>query len=170
KIMGERGPAGKRSENRIRRNAGYKPSKAGIDDGAEAPYVADENWHPVAVEMWESLPRSGQSRFYAASDWATAYLLCEQISREMKPQFIGMQADAAGGTKPLIKSIPMKGASLGAIRGMMQDLLVTEVARRRAEIELQTRDQTALADAGEAAASDMEKELGLHVIEGGKTG
>lgn len=154
--MSNYGPPPKRSEARIRRNAGYaEPTKAAIDHFTEPPYELDESWHPIAIAFWESLPRSGQSQFYAESDWAAAYMLCEQISREMKPQFIGMvdERDAAGDivTRPKTMKMPMKGASLAAIRGMMTDLLVTETSRRRIQLELERAGAAGAASADPVA-------------------
>lgn len=144
--MSNMGTAPKRSDARIRRNKDYpEVTKAGLDDFTQPPFAHDEAWHPIAIELWEAIPRSGQSQFYAKSDWVAAYILCEQISREMKPQFIGMveqwnEEKDKHETVPRTMKIPMKGASLAAIRGMMTDLLITESSRRRIQLELERRD------------------------------
>lgn len=105
--------------------------------------VADEDWHPVATQMYESLPRSGQSIFYEPSDWATAYVLCDQLSRALKP--VPMM-DAEGGVimdpetgRPMMRSVPMPGASLNAFLKGMTGLMVAEGDRRRLSIELERR-------------------------------
>lgn len=152
--MGQRGPAGKRSEDRIRRNADYTPvTKGEAGKRTAAPFVADEEWHPIALNLWESLENSGQSAFYEESDWAVAYFMCEAITRELKPQFIGMQTlpneyelndegvsqlIRSGGNRPIQGKVPIKGASLSAFRAFMTALNMTEVDRRRAALELES--------------------------------
>lgn len=97
------------------------------------PHIPDPEWHPVAVRWYESLSASGQSEFYEPSDWATAYLIAESISRDLRPQVVG----TTPGGEILRSTIPMKGASLSAYLKAMTDLLVTEGARRRVSVELQ---------------------------------
>lgn len=95
----------------------------------------DPGWHPVAAAWFEALARSGQSVFYEASDWATARLLAESMSRDLSPQpvVVGKGADAT----VEMHALPVKGASLSAYRSHMAALLVTEGDRRRAEVELE---------------------------------
>mgnify|MGYP001598387714 CR=1 FL=1 len=136
--MGARGPVPKRSDARRRAN---KPATASgettVADGAAVVPVleADEGWHPIAARWFESLKMSGQHRFYEPSDWSTAYLIAESISRDLNPQFVGVTA--GDNSEPLYESIPLKGASLSAYLRAMSSLLVTEGDRRRAAIELQ---------------------------------
>ena len=119
--MGERGPVPKRSEQRIRRNKDYPEiTKAEAGGHFPAPFEPDEAWHPIALEFWGSLQHSGQARFYEQSDWVAAYILCEHLSRELKPQFIGFAKsfDASTGNSietPLTMKVPLKGANLSAI-------------------------------------------------------
>ena len=86
-----------------------------------------------------SLEASGQSKFYEPSDWALAYLIAESISRELRPQPL---VDAKGRTitdakgRPIMVERPPKGASLAAWIKAMSELLVSEGARRRLQIEL----------------------------------
>ena len=140
--MGVRGPAPKREEHRIRRN---KPERETIKlDAAvhtDAPFEADPKWHAIAVEFWTAHENSGQSQFYAESDWAALYILCETLSRELKPQFIGFAEgyDDEGREvkKPVSGLLPIKGATLSALKGYMASLLTMEGDRRRLQIELQ---------------------------------
>lgn len=92
----------------------------------------DPDWHPVATRWFESLARSGQSNFYTNSDWGTAFLLAESISRELKPQVVGNTE--AG--EPVWASLPPKAASVAAWLKGMTALLATEGDRRRAAVEL----------------------------------
>lgn len=147
--MGQRGPVPKRSSQRRRQNKESEPEKV------EAPAVeverpaADEDWHPVARAWFESLAVSGQSVFYEPSDWATAVLVAESISRELKPQVVGMMTDENGAQlEPAFAVVPMKGAALSAYLKAMTSLLVTEGDRRRAGVELER------ASAGGSVAGD----------------
>lgn len=134
--MGSRGPVPKRSEERRRQNKPATPSgevtQAPAAEGVTAPEPNGE-WHEVAHRWYLSLSASGQSRFYEPSDWATAYLIAESISRDLMPQVVGIteRGDA------VFESIPLKGASLSAYLKAFGNLLATEGDRRRASIELQ---------------------------------
>jgi hypothetical protein len=131
--MGERGPVPKRSNQRRRVNKDSEPQTA---PAGEAPSVPEpiESWHPIAKGWYESLAVSGQSAFYEASDWATAVLVAESISRELKPQVVGVMEETG---EPVFAVVPMKGAALSAYLKAMSSLLVTEGDRRRAQLELQ---------------------------------
>lgn len=169
--MGLRGPAPKRAETRIRRNADYRPiteGEAGLH--TPAPMEPDEAWHPIAIETWHSFEESGQSRFFEASDWAKLYLVCETMSRELKPQFIGMAKDVkvveVNGREevhevmvPKAGTIPIKGASLSALNTMMTSLLMTEADRRRLSIELKLPTGTATEEPKKSTAQQMRDEV-----------
>lgn len=132
--MGDRGPVSKRSDQRRRTNDDGIP----VDhaEGAEVVEVpaADPAWHPVAVQWFESLAKSGQSTFYEPSDWGTAVMLAEAMSRELsdQPIVVGKGKDA---TVEMHK-VPMTGAALSAILRGMTSLMVTEGDRRRVRLEL----------------------------------
>ena len=141
--MGTRGPVPKREDQRRRTNKPATPvSKA---DGAIKVVVpaACEDWHPVAAQWYASLTESGQQKFYEPSDWSTAYLIAESISRDLNPQFVGFVQIAHDETQAEYAKIPLKGASLSAYLKAMGDLLTTEGARRRASLELQRSEPVA---------------------------
>ncbi len=80
--------------------------------------AADELWHPLAREWFESLAVSGQAVFYQASDWASAKVWAEFLSQQLssgKPNSMMVSAWASAAT----------------------ELLTTEGARRRARVELE---------------------------------
>lgn len=132
--MGDRGPLPKRSDQRRRTN---QPDIAVISaEGAEVVVApdADSAWHPVALAWYESLAQSGQAKFYEPSDWSTAYLVAESMSRDLCPQAIGI-AEKTG--EVVMATIPLKGASLSAYLRAFNVLLVTEGDRRRAAVELE---------------------------------
>ena len=115
--MGTRGPVPKRTESRQRRNVSEVDVKRA--DGAEdvSQPSPDPDWHPIASRLWESLGRSGQSRFYEPSDWAVAYSLMDDLSYYKA-------------------SSKRSGQMLATIMSAMSSLLVTEGDRRRVQIEL----------------------------------
>lgn len=98
-------------------------------------------WHPTAVAWYTSLTRSGQAIFYEQSDWATAYILAEQLSLSMEPRPIQIGVDADG--KPEYRSMvmPMNGASMTAFLKGAAALMATEGDRRRLRIELDRKSR-----------------------------
>jgi hypothetical protein len=139
-VPGRGGPPPKRSTQRRRTNKPTTP----ITEAPGAPEVpvppADERWHPIARSWYESLARSGQSAFYEPSDWATAVIIAESISRDLRAQPL---VDAEGHAvldvngEPVMRRLPLRGASLSAYLRAMASLLTTEAERRRAHMELQ---------------------------------
>jgi hypothetical protein len=131
--MGSRGPAPKRESQRRRRNKGdLDVTRSDGASDVQAP-EADEDWHPVAVQWFERLKASGQVVYYEPSDWGLAYVLAENLSRQLKPRFVGI--DEISGVK-MEAELPINGAGLSALLKGMSQLLVTEADRRRASIEL----------------------------------
>lgn len=114
------GPVPKRSDQRRRRNASDGPALAKGTAGEEPTMPeADDSWHPIAVRWFESLPDSGQTQYYEASDWATAVYVAEAMSRN------------------LASEKRFSAQLFQAVMSAMTDLLTTEGARRRARIELE---------------------------------
>lgn len=150
--MGERGPVGKRSTQKL----GHPTKAAAVQKIDKSPAAAtvpvpngEPEWHPIAAAWFESLKVSGQARWYEPSDWAQAVLVTESISRDLKPQFVGFQSTGRDEQEPLYETIPLKGASLAAYLKAMGNLLTTEGDRRRAQLELQ---RAVHVDEDEAAA------------------
>lgn len=147
--MGERGPTPKRSEQRRRRNVPEtgEPAKAPAAAEVERP-VADPGWHPVAAAWFGSLAGSGQSAFYEPSDWATAVVLAEAMSRELSPQPM-----VVGDVVEMV-TLPPKAASVAAWLKGMTALLATEGDRRRVAVELQRARKGEGEEAGDVAWLD----------------
>ena len=147
--MAAHGPVPKRTEERRRRNKPEIPVAQVEVVGPVAIPKANPKWHPVAKSIFESLQSSGQSKFYEASDWSTAYLLAESLSRDLNPQFVGLAEkktvtkDGAltTETKPVMQRLPLKGASLAAYLKGFAALGVTEGDRRRMGIEIDRKPQ-----------------------------
>lgn len=119
--MGARGPIPNREDDlarpRSRKGSDQQPVTKGVARPASIP-EADEEWHPIARLLWDSLLESGQQDYYQSSDWAIAYSLCEDLSRYKS-------------------SNKRSGQMAQTIYSAMSDLLVTEGARRRVRIELE---------------------------------
>jgi hypothetical protein len=108
----------------------------------------------VAKAWYLSLAQSGQSWWYQASDWATAVLLAEEMSRCLRPQYVGFN-EVTG--EAIYADWPL-GNSLAAILKGMTSLLCTEGDRRRARIELERRERTA--DTGTVSWIDQARRSG----------
>ena len=132
--MGARGPVPKRSTQRRRVNKPATPVTKSAAAKKVAIPKADPKWHAAAKAWYGRLKDSGQAVYYEPSDWALAWLVAESISRDLKPQVIGINEQTG---KPVFAVVPMKGASLAAYLKAMSALLVTEGDRRRAGIELE---------------------------------
>ncbi len=124
--MGARGPAPKRSSNRVRRNVtdenGVSTKMAAAASNVKPP-AEDRAWHPIMKGWYRSLKESGQSAFYEPSDWQAARFTAHYGSKVLK---------AAEGND----ATPLRAASIARIWSLMADLMTTEVSRRRARVEL----------------------------------
>lgn len=128
------------------------PKVAAEDDGIDSE--PSEDWHPLALEFWDSLKRSGQAIYWEPSDWMVAKLMCESLSRDLKPQVVGiMQPTDSQPGEVIRERIPFKGASLGAYLKMFGQLMLTEGERRRLSIELERKR----AEAANAAPASVTK-------------
>lgn len=137
------GPVPKRSTERRRRN---KPEGVQVtavpaaEEVVESP-PADETWHEIAREWYESLAVSGQAVFYEPSDWATARYVAEAMSR-------GLQASR------------FSAQLFAAVSSAMTELLTTEGARRRARLEIERGGSSEEKPAEVTALDDYRAALG----------
>jgi hypothetical protein len=139
--MSTRGPVPKRSDQRRRTNKPDVPliqAEAG-EHVTQPPAVAA--WHPMAKEWYRALGRSGQCRFYEASDWAQARIAAEIASR-------------------MLQSARVSAPLLAAWLSMSTGLLTTEGDRRRMRIELSRGGVDEDAVAAAAAVTDIRSRLG----------
>ena len=115
------GPVPKRSSERRRRNKpeGVEVTSVPVPEPelVECP-PADESWHQIARDWYDSLAKSGQVVFYEPSDWATAKYVAEAMSRGLQGSRFSAQLFAA-------------------VSSAMTELLTTEGARRRARLEIE---------------------------------
>lgn len=113
--------------------------------GAVSIPDADPEWARAARMMWDSMLESGGSAFFESSDYATLYLICDQID------YLYRQ-NKDGSTKN--RSPEMFKAILAGLG----NLLATEGDRRKLRIELERPDD-----------EDAEFEAAiLQIFEGGK--
>lgn len=116
---GIRGPVPKHSSEVIRRNEREIPIETlEIEGGTpEVPSLSIADVHPIAQEWYDSLSKSGQARYYEASDWQVARICAFMLDR-------------------LLKSTRPSPEMYKAIQSSFSDLLVTEGARRRVRLEI----------------------------------
>jgi len=110
------------------------------------PPPADEQWHPIAKMVYEAHLKSGQNYYFEHSDVAGLYLGCDNLSRDLKPKFLGVN-DVTG--EEIVRTVPISGANLSAYLKLFSGLGMTEGDRRRMGIELQ---RATTIDEDEAAA------------------
>ena len=160
------GPPPKRDAERRRRNKPDVPTET-VDlstlfaQEVEIP-VADEDWHPAARRWYDSLKRSGQARFFEPSDWATAYIVAEDLHRQLSPIPI-VVTDAEGGQSVEMHDVPMNGAKLAAVLKAAASLMATEAERRRLRIEIE-RDRS---EPVEEDSPDIVRDRRLVLVSGG---
>jgi hypothetical protein len=117
--MGARGPVPTRSDQRRRQNKNPEGIATAKGPGTRAVQPpADDSWHGMARDWYESLATSGQARWYQPSDWQTARVWAELLSRQLASGRASAQMIAAWA-------------------GAATELLTTEGARRRARVELE---------------------------------
>ncbi len=116
--MGARGPVPKRSEERIRRNkSDVEVTRIEVDGEVVQPELGLENPHPIITDLWDSMGRSGQAKYYEPSDYEYARFILHFANgliwakRPSAQMFVG-------------------------INSALSDLLVSEGARRRVQMEV----------------------------------
>ena len=144
-MVASRGQLPVRTEERRRTNKTSGENDIEVTRAASGSLVevpaADDDWHFIAQEWYLSLEDSGQSHFYEQSDWWYAYMLAENLSRMLKPVFVGMEETWNSTAQSMEKRAkmlraPFKGGELSAMLHGMTNLLVTEGDRRRMRLEL----------------------------------
>ena len=122
--MGARGPVPARSDQRVRRNKPETPiDKVEVIGPVEVPELNFVDPHPLTVDLYDSLPKSAQSRFYETSDYQMARAILHFFDIEVKKGKASAQM-------------------VQTIFSQLTDLLLTEGARRRVRLEVE-RDQSA---------------------------
>lgn len=136
-VVGRSGRTPKRSEEKMGHRS--KAELAAIDrvqvPGIVEPPPAEEHWHSIAKNWYESLSQSGQSIYYEPSDWAAAQLAAEVMTRNLNAGKFSAQL-------------------FGSVWAALQDLMTTEASRRRLRIELERQSATDSQKSAEAIVLD----------------
>ncbi len=117
--MGTHGPVPKRTADRLgHMTKAEKNAVTSVDVAGpvEIP-PAEESWHPLAKDWYQSLAVSGQRAHMEPSDWAAARYVAEVMTRNLESGRFSSQLFAAVWTA-------------------MGDLLTTEGERRRVKLEI----------------------------------
>lgn len=146
-MAGSRGPVPTPTSQRRRRNKPETP----VDSAPAAVFgevvvedapKGDPDWHPTALGWFESLARSGQARYYEASDWAMARLGATMMDK-------------------LLTADKPSAQLLASVLGITSVLLSTEGDRRRLRLELARGVQVDEDEvAADATVTDLRSRLG----------
>lgn len=121
-----------------------KKSRGTVTRGEALPVTIpepDPDWHPLALELWDAVLKSGQSGYYQQTDWAVARDMCEELS--------------------VYKSSVRRNAQIRSqINAMMDSLMLTEGSRRRVRVELVEHEDEAQSR-GAQALVEYRRALGL---------
>lgn len=143
--LGQFGPVPKRSSERIRRNKEENPVETLQAVGSvEPPALNFDNPHPMIVDFYNSLKESAQSRYYEPSDWQYARFICHYMDGQMK----------AGGK--------LSAQMLASISSALNDLLISEGARRRVRLEIER--ENAVSGAPDLADLFRQRQANLQAV------
>lgn len=164
-----RGPMGKRDDERERRNAkpGGDAQVFTPEDMAKLPFEIEllvepptpsEKWEHGAVQFYEALLRDPARIWMGPADWAAAWLICENMHRELAPQYVavkegGIELDTGEKIADSVvrERLPIKGASLTAYIKWMSSMGIGEASRMalRKEVTFHEAPAPALASVTE---------------------
>lgn len=139
-----------RDRSRMGRDRGPDIAQGQMFDCNPDDWQPGEDWHPIAVRVFNSLKTSGIAEFYQDSDWAIAWTICEDLSRYKEPLI-----NRETGEEYYKRS----GQMLQTIMSTLLSLGMTEGDRRRMRIELQKPDDRP--DLQVVAINDAKSALGL---------
>lgn len=155
--MGMRGPAPKSGMTHAhpresqeamayKYNGDFPQGSASEQDIPSAP----ERWHAIARHLYESTIKSRQARYYEPSDYMVLFTTCEQLSRCLKPRYVGTNSDTG---EPIYSRTPLSGTEMTSVLKAMTQLGVTLADRRRLEIDIRQAQQSDKDD--ERAVTDL---------------
>ena len=115
---------------------------------SEWQFDKNEDWHYTAQLIWDSALDSGQVDYWQNSDYAYLYMACEQLSAYL---------------------LATRGSAmwLAEINKMLDNLLLTDGARRKVRLELQPEraPEQGLGDLGRETYSDLFGRTGIEAME-----
>lgn len=136
-------------------------------DTVEVP-APSEDWAGPAYDLYMSLTESFVARIYEPSDWMTAWLLCEDYSRELKPRKVQVGLDGNGDPIMVEAEMPMPGAKMTAILKGLSALIATEGDRRRLLIDVKRNGQLQHGKETKTVQQRVTQNR-LEILKGGKT-
>lgn len=93
----------------------------------------DPDWDPIAQDFYQSCLVSGQRALWEPSDCMVLYILAENLSRQLEPQFVGFRFTGNGSEQEAVfEKVPVPGATLNAFRQMADALMLTVLSRHKA--------------------------------------
>jgi hypothetical protein len=107
----------KRTAERRRRNAVPGETTVHMPGRVRVPSLPPTT-HPIARRWYLSLKQSGQAQFFEPSDWASALLVAETMTRLLNARRFSSQL-------------------FSGVWAAMEDLMTTEASRRRARLEVE---------------------------------
>ena len=146
--MGTRGPAPVRAAERRRTP---EPGTRAIEeigpeqtrdlpfevDLAPEPPAAVEEWHPIALELWESLQRDPSRMWTGPAAWAASLAMCENLSRMLSPRIAATTMNTETGAVEVIReAIPFNGAETAGFLKWMSMAGIYEPDRLRMQKEI----------------------------------
>lgn len=147
-----RGPTPKDEEARVRAESATNMPQTKLKPGEFPAYVdinptppdAREDWHAVAQNLYNSLKSDPARMNMTTGDWQLAWLMCENISRDMKPQVVATipaTVDSETGTvvpaEVVRDVVAMNGARMAAVLKWAAMIGLTDGARRSIGLHLQ---------------------------------
>lgn len=134
-------PVPKRSEERVRRNKPNIPLvKIEAEGPVAKPHLGLDKPHKLVRDLYDSLNKSGQARYFEPSDWQLARVTLHILDEQLK-------------------SGRMNSQILATVFSNLSDLLVSEGARRRMRIEID-RVESADAEVVDIADVMLERQRG----------
>lgn len=122
-----------------------------LENLTEAP-SADEDWNKIALNFYRAVEQSASRQYFDPIDWMMVYIMAENLSRMLEPQYVGMRNTGSGQEQEAAyESVPMPGSAVTAFRSLANDLLLTVKARQAAGLEIDRK--AAPPDESEGAAA-----------------
>ncbi|MDV6975320.1 phage terminase small subunit [Mycobacterium intracellulare] len=113
------GPVPQRSDQKVRRNTdGGEIDKITAIGPVEIPDLNIPDAHPFVTELYESMKKSAQKKYYEPTDWAYAKTTLHFLNK-------------------LLWSPKPSAQMLASVNQMLTSLLLTEGERRRVRIEVE---------------------------------
>lgn len=143
--MGSRGPVGKRSDQRVRRNKENQDTEqVSVSGTVEPPSLGFSPDNELTMELYESVLASGYTHTYEPSDWHVLRFLLFNVDTYITQ---------------ISESGKVNAHALSELMSGFGSLLMTEGERRRLKMEIQREESKPSADV--AVMNDYKKMFGI---------